>query len=358
MTRDRIELSRRHFLRLVGAAAAALPAARLVSAGESPAPPIAPFLDPAEYDIVRAATARIFPTGTTPGAIEAGVADYIQGMLSMLPSADGNCDGRRGAADFLAVVRAIGSGDSSCPEADVNGDGLYTEADAASVQVSLFQARPTFAGGPFSGRHPFVDPQTMAPSNRFPRDAFLDFAPLNRVQRLAWKARIEGTAEIPELAGNPLASGARVNLRAQYRTRLAEIEALSQQRFGASFVALTPAQQSQILATPSLGSFLRLLGEHTMEGLFAAPEYGGNRDTVGWRLIGYGGDSHPLGYTLGFDEESGTYVERAEAPNSRPNPDEDCVGLSPKVLQLIKALVSMQPEFTEFPEPFCFGVPA
>jgi hypothetical protein len=231
-------------------------------------------------------------------------------------------------------VRGIGAGESACAETDVNRDGVLSEADATSVQVSLFQARPYFAGGPFSGRQPFVDPETLAASRRFPRDAFLDFAPLNRVQRIALKARLDGTSETPELSGNPLASGTRVNLRAQYRARLAEIDFVSQQRFGLAFVDLT------------------------MEGLFSAPEYGGNRGGIGWRLIGYGGDSQPLGYTLGFDEESGTYVERTDAPNSRPNPNEDCAGLSPKVLQLVKALVSMQPEYTEFSDPFCFGVNA
>lgn len=352
-----IELNRRRFLQLAGVAAAAMPVGRFARAGLESAPPIAPFLNASELAIVGAATARLFPSEPgLPGALEAGVADYIQGMLSMLPAADANCDGHRGAADFSAVVRAIALGGSACTEADVNGDGFYTEADATSVQVSLFQARPVFAGGPYSGRQPFVDETTLQPSDRFPEDSFLNFVRLNRVQRISWEARLNGTGSTPELAGNPLATGTRVNLRAQYRTGLQQIEARSQQLFGMSFVALTPAQQSQVLATPAIGVFVRMLGEHTMEGLFSAPEYGGNRGTVGWQLIGYGGDSQPLGYTLGFDEETQTYVEREDAPNSRPNPGEDCSGLSPKVLQLIKALVSMQPEYTEFPAPFCFGV--
>jgi len=29
--------------------------------------------------------------------------------------------------------------------------------------------------------------------------------------------------------------------------------------------------------------------EHLLEGMFSVPEYGGNRNRVGWTLIGYGG---------------------------------------------------------------------
>lgn len=355
----RLELSRRSFLQLAGASGfvALVPLVRRAAAGLEPQPPIAPFLTVEEYDIVRAATARIFPSDTTaPGALEAGVADYIQGMLSVLPAADANCDGRRGAADFLAVIRAVGRGESDCPAADVNGDGRFTEADVVSVQVSLFQARPVHAGGPFSGRQPFVDPDTLMPSDRYPRDSFLDFAPLNRVQRIAWEARIKGTENTPQLSGNPLATGVRVNLRQQYRDGLALIESQSQSMFGAGFVALSPSQQSQVLASVPLRPFLRTLRLYTAEGLFSAPEYGGNRNGVGWTLIGYGGDSQPLGYTLGFDEGEGVYVEREDRPNSRPNPGETCAGLSDPVFKLLKTLLGSQPAYQLFSDPFCFGV--
>ena len=41
----------------------------------------------------------------------------------------------------------------------------------------------------------------------------------------------------------------------------------------------------------------RLLFEHTIEGLYASPEYGGNRGLVGWKEIGFPGDVQPRGYT-------------------------------------------------------------
>lgn len=357
-------IGRRQFLQWAGVAAAAVPVARLATAQESTELASAPFLSPDEYDLVRAATARVIPSDATPGALEAGVADYIQRLLTMGSSADANCDGRRSAADLIAETAAVATGGSACADADVAARGVFDEAGvlaALSAMFARFSQSPrvpplVFAGGPFSGREPFVDAATMQPSDDFPPNSFRRFVPLNRVQAIAWKARLDGPDAAPELAGNPLVSGPQVNLRQQYRTGLALIEATSRTAFGEAFVDLTPARQSQVLANPSLASFMRVLRGHTMEGMFAAPEYGGNRDGIGWQLIGYGGDSQPLGYTLGFDEQTGEYVERADRPNSRPNPDEDCVGLSPRVLNLMRILVGNQPGFREFAAPFCFGV--
>lgn len=49
-------------------------------AGASPAPPRA--LTPAQYDIVAQASERIIPRTDTPGATDAGVADFIDVMLA------------------------------------------------------------------------------------------------------------------------------------------------------------------------------------------------------------------------------------------------------------------------------------
>jgi hypothetical protein len=46
-----------------------------------------------------------------------------------------------------------------------------------------------------------------------------------------------------------------------------------------------------------VSSFMALLFEHTIEGLYAAPEYGGNQDLTGWKEIGFPGDIQPRGYT-------------------------------------------------------------
>ena len=43
--------------------------------------------------------------------------------------------------------------------------------------------------------------------------------------------------------------------------------------------------------------FCELLWQHCCEGMYGAPEYGGNRNTVGWDYIDYEGDVQPRGYS-------------------------------------------------------------
>ena len=90
-------------------------------------------------------------------------------------------------------------------------------------------------------------------------------------------------------------------LAGDYRAQLAAFQAAYRERYpaAASFAALTSAQQVEYLRgvdqTPFFGT-TRLL---TLLGMFTAPAYGGNRDGVGWKLLGFE-DSHvfqpPFGY--------------------------------------------------------------
>jgi hypothetical protein len=73
---------------------------------------------------------------------------------------------------------------------------------------------------------------------------------------------------------------------------------------GGPFTKKTRAQQDKILATPSVSEFTSLLFGHTIEGLYASPEYGGNRGLAGWKEIGFPGDIQPRGYTADEVERS------------------------------------------------------
>jgi len=356
---NRLALSRRQVLKLAGATSLILPLRRLAAqpphlTGQGVA---RPFLGQREYRDLEAATARIIPTDDLPGAREAHVVDYIQGLLSALPAADANCDAHRGAADFTAILLQLdGFVDPACPGADVNADGMITSADARSAEIALFEAKPIFAGGPFSGRQPFGDFATGGITNRLPRNAFEDFLPLNRLQRLSWTVRLAGAAGVPEVADNPLATELpEVDLRRKYDEGLAQIDQMAEERFQLNFFQLTEAQQDEVLADLPM-AFLSLLTEHTIEGLLCDPVYGGNRDRTGWTLIGYDGDSQPLGYTLGFDEETQRYIERADKPNSKPNPDENCNGFSARVVSFLSVVASADQTMPgmRFRNPFCF----
>jgi gluconate 2-dehydrogenase gamma chain len=73
---------------------------------------------------------------------------------------------------------------------------------------------------------------------------------------------------------------------------------------GKPFAQLAPAQQDDVITAlehdrpnnftwPSAQAFFAMLRTHTMEGMFADPVYGGNKDFSGWRLVGFPGAQPP-----------------------------------------------------------------
>jgi gluconate 2-dehydrogenase gamma chain len=116
-----------------------------------------------------------------------------------------------------------------------------------------------------------------------------------------------------------------------YRRGLWELEHYCRARYGGPFVELGEERQDEVLghidaATETqlptqlqigagrreaadlgpgvLAEFFAAVRQHTIEGTFCDPAYGGNRDAVGWRLLGFPGAQ--WGYSaeqmrLGFD---------------------------------------------------------
>jgi gluconate 2-dehydrogenase gamma chain len=85
-----------------------------------------------------------------------------------------------------------------------------------------------------------------------------------------------------------------------YRQGLGYVDAYAQTKFKKNFIDLSADQQDQILTDmaadkatgfdgPSGLAFFTTLRNDTIEGMFSDPMYGGNRDLVGWKLIGYPG---------------------------------------------------------------------
>ena len=145
-------------------------------------------------------------------------------------------------------------------------------ADYIDGLLGAFAVDPPriWAGGPFSGR--------FGGAGTFDR-----FLPLSRLEELAWRTRIEGSGGVAEREFN----GPVVGWQEEYRRGIAAL--------GADFAGLPPHEQEQRLdAAPG---FKALLYQHACEGAYAAPEYGGNRDTAGWQAIGFLGDVQPRGYT-------------------------------------------------------------
>ncbi len=84
-----------------------------------------------------------------------------------------------------------------------------------------------------------------------------------------------------------------------WRTGLAALEQHCRDNHGAGFAALEDDTQDDILRAMEdgeidLGStnaaqFFDFMREMTIEGFFCDPVYGGNRDMVGWRMVGFPG---------------------------------------------------------------------
>jgi gluconate 2-dehydrogenase gamma chain len=85
-----------------------------------------------------------------------------------------------------------------------------------------------------------------------------------------------------------------------FRMGLAKLdEASTQAHGGSAFADLTPALQDGLLAQAEKGQldfgplpsgvFFGALLDATVEGFFGDPLYGGNRDKIGWKLVGFPG---------------------------------------------------------------------
>ncbi len=94
------------------------------------------------------------------------------------------------------------------------------------------------------------------------------------------------------------------------RFGMRDLQVAASQNFGISyFHELAPEQQDQLLKqvedTPFFGT-MRFL---TIAGMFSLPEYGGNRDMVGYQLIGFE-DRHA--WQPPFGSYDADYAERGE----------------------------------------------
>ncbi len=95
-------------------------------------------------------------------------------------------------------------------------------------------------------------------------------------------------------------AGAYADLQEFYRHGLSQLDAHCRTAYGRPFARLDPKQQDEVVAAleagrvaeftwPTSRAFFNMLRTHTIEGMFADPIYGGNRDFAGWKLIGFPG---------------------------------------------------------------------
>jgi hypothetical protein len=154
---------------------------------------------------------------------------------------------------------------------------------AIDLLLGAFNVDPPLiiAGGPFSNRAGSTG------------DDFAHFVPLDRQAELGWRIRLEGSLGIKEREF----AGPVKGLQQIYREGLALLDELSQRAVEVNFADAAVSVQRQILGESRLRTFLGAAMTNTLEAMYGPPEYGGNRDGVGWAYIGYEGDVQPRGYS-------------------------------------------------------------
>lgn len=102
--------------------------------------------------------------------------------------------------------------------------------------------------------------------------------------------------------------------RELYRVGIAATDRYCRETYGGDFAKLEPAQQEEVLQglqgvslfedVPGATFFSHLLTD-TKDGFFADPAYGGNKDMVGWKLVGFPGV--PAEYTELIERHNESY---------------------------------------------------
>lgn len=157
-------------------------------------------------------------------------------------------------------------------------------AEAIDALLAAFAVDPPriYAGAPFSDR-------AGSEVNHFAQ-----FLPLDPYEERAWRLRIEGSQGDPALEFNGPVPG----WQTTYRDGLAALDAAAG---GEGMFATLPGPARDVLLRTSddaaISGLVDVAFPHTLEFMYGAPEYGGNRDLVGWRFTNFDGDVQPRGWT-------------------------------------------------------------
>lgn len=169
--------------------------------------------------------------------------------------------------------------------------GTVAGASAAAARIDVAQAQPTaeHAHEAASKLGAFLNQEDSATVDAF-TERLMPGAPGQA------GARDAGVLNYIDLA----LAGAYADLQEFYRRGCAALEDHCRKTYSQSFAQLTTAQQDAVITAlvqgkasgftwPTSQAFFNMLRTHTMEGMFADPVYGGNKDFAGWRLVGFPG---------------------------------------------------------------------
>ncbi|MCA1831393.1 MAG: gluconate 2-dehydrogenase subunit 3 family protein [Actinomycetota bacterium] len=183
------------------------------------------------------------------------------------------------AASAISLPSAIPKLAAALPEA-----WSFTNDERATLRAAIARIVPADGPGDWSAVDAGADnyiAQLLSGDNVMYAGGWpaigTEFQDLSRVKEFGWHAEI-------------------VRLRGVYRAGLADLDA----RAGTGSFANAPAaQQEAILRAMDLegSAFFAALYDHTMEGVYSHPVYGGNTNRIAWDAFGYQGDVHGVRYS-------------------------------------------------------------
>jgi gluconate 2-dehydrogenase gamma chain len=187
-------------------------------------------------------------------------------------------------------------------------DTFFDPHQRATIAAAMARIIPTTdtPGAAEAGTIDFLDRYLSGPDRVYAKPDGSGFEQLQGRRRAAWEQRL-------------------AVLRERYVEGVEALDGVARAQFGPDFADLPPEQQDHVLAAvesprdkeqeaaldlsrvtldgapsePALQQtsaemglgFVPLLCLHTRQGFYSDPVYGGNRDQVGWRLIGFAGPS-------------------------------------------------------------------
>jgi gluconate 2-dehydrogenase gamma chain len=213
-----------------------------------------------------------------------------------------------------------------------NGEspGFFNKQQRQIVAAAMARIIPSdhHAGATEAGTIDFLDRYLSGISHVYAKPDGSGFETLEGKRATAWQQRIAA-------------------IRERYLAGIAEIERVSQQTFGQSFVALQEPEQDRVLATienparaaereaeaanavagfapPEPGlqqmtsemdlTFFPMLVLHTRQGFLSDPVYGGNRNHCGWAAIGFPGPASMAEVHAGNYSTLSYFAEPSPAP--------------------------------------------
>ena len=293
-------------------------------------------------------------------------------------------------AAVCARLVPTGSDPSKDPGANEAHAAIFIDRFLASFQelpASVADNPDVWIRGRFSGRNPYPDNVDGTPSSNYPSDDMLNSAgqmqllPLSGAQALIWKVRLYGA---DALKGAPSSTWANQiskgtipglvpgGLRKLYADGLDAFDSWSRQLTMQPFASAPATEQDLMLAVagnvlldaigpnlpalpaappPAAEALFPTLLRDTFAACFGLPEYRGLHYNPLWTLIGYDGDTQPLGNSIygedlpgdndGFGD--GVYViqggYKEHRPVSYPDPGDSTL-MSPSQINQLMTMLS------------------